>query len=93
LIGLDSITNIEEKDNIIKQLHSLNKEIIHLTNNQIYNHFTGNMLQLQNKNGDKYLIMSNEAKSSLLPDQIDIINKYHNKIINVPIHMIGIYLS
>lgn len=88
LIGLDTITQ-EHRTKVSDKIKSLGKDIIALTNEQVYNHFAGNMLQLQNAKGTKFLVMSKEAHSSLTSEQKDIIqNKHQNEIISVPIHLI-----
>ena len=47
------------------------------------------MLQLQNGKGDKFLVMSAQAKSSLTAEQKDRIeNKFGNTILAPAIHMI-----
>ena len=51
------------------------KEIIAITEEQMHN-FAGNMLQLHNDKGDKFLIMSQTAYSSLTQEQIKNIEKY-----------------
>ena len=51
------------------------KEIIAITEEQMHN-FAGNMLQLHNGKGDKFLIMSQTAYSSLTQEQIKNIEKY-----------------
>ena len=38
--------------------------------------FAGNMLQVQNKNGEKFLVMSQSAYKSLKPEQVSAIEKY-----------------
>jgi hypothetical protein len=37
------------------------------------NHFAGNMLQVENSNSKKYLVMSTQAFESLTEDQIELI--------------------
>ena len=55
------------------------KEIIAITEEQMHN-FAGNMLQLHNDKGDKFLIMSQTAYSSLTQEQIKNIEKYSETI-------------
>jgi len=88
IIGLDTIAE-EHKTSVAGQLTSLGKDIIALTNEQVYAHFAGNMLQLQNAKGKQFLVMSSEAFSCLTSEQKDLIqNKHQNEIIAVPIHLI-----
>ena len=39
--------------------------------------FAGNMLQVHNKTGQKFLVMSTQAYRSLTPEQVDAIEKYN----------------
>lgn len=88
LIGLETITE-DYRDSVKSKLQSLGKDIIYLSNDQIFNHFCGNMLQLQNNHGQKFLVMSEEAKNSLSQEQVDNITKKHqNTILSCPIHLI-----
>ncbi len=51
------------------------KKIISISRDQM-NAFAGNMLKLKNKKGKHYLIMSQTAFDSLLPEQISKIEKF-----------------
>ena len=84
IICLDSIDNKNERENIVKQLRSCNKEIIEISESQV-NSFAGNMLQVM---GDKeYLVMSNSALNSLNEKQKKSI-LFYNEIINVDLNII-----
>ncbi len=88
VIGLDTIIP-EDKPLVINTLKKLGKEIIPLSNSQVFDHFAGNMLQLRNAGGQKFLVMSAEAKRSLKDDQIELITKkYNHQILAPAIHMI-----
>lgn len=80
LIGLDTLVE-KDRERIQSELETSGKEIIALTNEQVYNHFAGNMLQLQGKNGKKYLIMSANAKASLNAEQLERIAFHKNEIL------------
>lgn len=80
LIGLDTIAE-QDRDRVVAELKALGKEIIPLNNEQVYTCFAGNMLQLQGKNGQKYLIMSQKARSSLFLNQLERITVHNNKIV------------
>ncbi|MFN9115436.1 MAG: arginine deiminase-related protein, partial [Bacteroidota bacterium] len=41
------------------------------------NQFSGNMLQVENKDGKKYLVMSSRAYHSLTHEQVKKINQYN----------------
>jgi hypothetical protein len=86
VICLDSIPDTEEKNKVIQQINQSGKETISITLEQM-NQFAGNMLQVENKEGGKYLVMSSRAYHSLTPEQIDKINTY-NEIIHSDLNTI-----
>lgn len=75
VICLDSIDDKSERKNVIKHLKEDGKEVIAITEKQLTN-FAGNMLQVRNNDGKKYMIMSNAAHQSLTKQQIAIIEKH-----------------
>jgi len=75
ILCADAIDNGTEKNLVITSLEQSQKEIIEITEDQA-NHFAGNMLQLGNKSGNKYLVMSTAAFNSLDEEQILKIEKY-----------------
>ncbi|MCF6347082.1 MAG: arginine deiminase-related protein [Flavobacteriaceae bacterium] len=75
VICLDSIDDKSERKNVLKHLKKDGKEVIAITEEQVTN-FAGNMLQVQNNDGKKYMIMSNAAHQSLTKKQIETIEKY-----------------
>jgi len=86
VICLDSITNPKEKEMIVSQIHTTGKKIIEISFGQM-NHFAGNMLQVHNNKGQKFLVMSSQAYLALNKDQIDEIEKF-NPIIHSDIKTI-----
>lgn len=76
VICLDSIPDKNERDAVIETLKDTNKEIIEISFDQM-NRFAGNMLQVQNRKGDRYLVMSSQAYHSLTSEQIKRIEAYH----------------
>lgn len=79
VICLDTIDDKKEKKNVILHLKDTNKEIIKISESQMHN-FAGNMLQVQGKNDERFLIMSLAAYESLTKQQIERIES-HCKII------------
>ncbi len=75
VICLDSITDENEKNNVIKAIESSGKAIINISFYQM-NHFAGNMLQVASVNGQPFLVMSSQAYKSLTPEQITTIESY-----------------
>jgi len=76
VICLDSIPDKNERDAVIETLKDTSKEIIEISFDQM-NHFAGNMLQVQNTKGDRYLVMSSQAYNSLSSEQITSIETYN----------------
>ncbi|MES1225377.1 MAG: arginine deiminase-related protein [Bacteroidota bacterium] len=76
VICLESIAYKKEREETIGVIKKTGKEIIEISLDQM-NHFAGNMLQVQNKAGQRFLIMSSQAYKSLKPDQISSIEKYN----------------
>jgi hypothetical protein len=79
VICLDSISDETERRHVIDTIKNTGKEIISISIEQM-NRFAGNMLQLQNKHGEKILVMSDQAFSSLSYEQISELEKY-NRIV------------
>lgn len=75
VICLDSIKEALERKSVVNRINSSNKEIIEISFGQM-NHFAGNMLQVQNKKGEKKLVMSSQAFQSLFPSQISAIERH-----------------
>lgn len=88
IIATDSILE-EDRQRVLDSLKDVGVEPLEISNGQAYENFAGNMLQLQNGKGDKFLVMSAQAKSSLTSEQKDRIeNKFGNTILAPAIHMI-----
>lgn len=75
VICLDCIDDELEREKVQEVIKSTNKEIIEISEDQMQQ-FAGNMLQVQNTEGEKFLIMSQTAYQSLNEDQIKSIEKY-----------------
>ena len=89
IICLDSIKSTEEKNMIIESLNKSKKKIIDITLEQLEN-FAGNMLEVKNKKGKRYLIMSDTAYNCLTKDQIEYLENectiLHPKIESIEIN-------
>ena len=86
IICLDAIQNNYEKKSVTNVIENSGKRIIEITRKQI-NCFAGNMLQLENNNNEKILIMSSQAFESLNGKQLAILEKL-NKIITAELKTI-----
>lgn len=86
VICLDSIIEASEKKVVTDKISKSGKELINITLEQM-NHFAGNMLQVNDRDGKKYLVMSTQAYESLTREQINKLQGY-NEIIHSPLDTI-----
>jgi hypothetical protein len=86
VICLDSIINHDEKAQVTESILKTGKEIIDISFQQL-NAFAGNMLQVENRHGEKLLVMSTQAYRSLTEKQVQKLNTY-NRIIHSPLTVI-----
>ena len=75
VICLDCIDDELEREKVQEVIKSTQKEIIEISEDQMQQ-FAGNMLQVQNEAGEKFLVMSESAYRSLTAEQISAIEKY-----------------
>ncbi|KFE98779.1 amidinotransferase [Chryseobacterium formosense] len=75
VICLDCIDNELERSKVTETIKNSGKEIIEISEEQMQQ-FAGNMLQVQNQEGEKFLVMSQTAYQSLNQDQVSNIKKY-----------------
>lgn len=80
VVCLQSVTNNEQRKNLIASIEKTNKEIIDISQQQL-NSFAGNMLQVKNLDDELLLVMSTRAFRSLNPTQFAALQK-HNRIIH-----------
>ena len=76
VICLNSIDDENERKSVVETIQKTNKEIIEISEPQLQQ-FAGNMLQVHNNNGEKFLVMSQSAYLSLTQEQIQKIEKYN----------------
>ncbi|MGC4128012.1 MAG: arginine deiminase-related protein [Bergeyella sp.] len=88
VICLDCIDDELEREKVQETIKSSEKEIIEISEEQMQQ-FAGNMLQVHNKNGEKFLVMSETAYNSLNQNQISAIEKYC-EIIHSNLHTIEV---
>lgn len=80
VICLECIDDPVDKEIVITSLMKNNKVIIEITEAQMH-HFAGNMLQLSNKQGEKYLVMSKTAYDSFTEKQLNLLRTFNEFII------------
>lgn len=64
VICLDSIDDMDERMALIESFEDFDKEVIEISEEQ-KEHFAGNMLQVENKKGERLMVMSQAAYLSL----------------------------
>jgi hypothetical protein len=84
VICLECIPN--EKAKVLNAIIDSGKEIIEISLKQM-NHFAGNMLQIANKEGKSFLVMSARAHQALNENQLESIAKYA-EILSSPLTVI-----
>jgi hypothetical protein len=86
VISLDSITNNDETKKVEEVIQQTGEKIIPISFEQM-EHFAGNMLQVMNEKGNKFLVMSSQSYESLTKEQIVELNSF-NTIIHSNINTI-----
>ena len=86
VVCLDSINKDSEKQLLKDSFSKMNKKIVEIDFDQM-DHFCGNMLQVNNINGEKFLVMSSQAYNHLNQDQLKTLTAF-NPIIHSPIDTI-----
>ena len=86
VICLDCIPDKTELTTVKETINRSGKELIDISVDQM-NHFAGNMLQVNNEEGKKYLVMSTQAYDALTSEQISKLENY-NEIIHSSLNTI-----
>ncbi len=82
----DALKNTWEQKDIVKIIQDTGKDVVFISEEQC-NYFAGNMLQVKNQQGERLLIMSEQAYQSLYSEQIKQIEKYTD-IVHSPLNTI-----
>jgi len=80
VVCLDCIDNVKEHNAVVDSLVIAGKEIISISEEQMLC-FAGNMLQVENKDGKYYLVLSKSAYDSLSENQIHQLSVYNELIV------------
>lgn len=89
LVCLDAIRNPEEQSLIKKGLSEAGKEIISISEDQMW-HFAANVLETKNFDGDPLICMSTRAVEALQEQQLDRLGK-HGRIVHSQLYSIEQY--
>ena len=88
VICMDSIRKEQEREMVRKELTKVQKEIIEIDERQMAG-FAGNILQVRNRKGDRFIIMSSSAHAAFRPEQLAALSR-HGKILHSDIPTIEI---
>ncbi|WP_414709900.1 citrulline utilization hydrolase CtlX [Puia sp.] len=83
VVCLDSLPVPAERQHLEATIRASGKTLIPISLDQM-NHFAGNMLQVENQQGEKLLVMSSQAYESLSPAQIAQLEAF-NRILHSPL--------
>ena len=83
VICFDAVEDDEEKITLINAILQTGKAIVDITIAQM-NHFAGNMLQIENNEGEKLLVMSTQAYEALSDEQRKNLSSF-NRIVHSPL--------
>ncbi len=86
VVCLDCVKDKAERELLVKNISATGKEIISITMDQM-NHFAGNMLEVENRQGEHLLVLSAQAKSSLSFEQVSKLSHYA-RLISSPLYTI-----
>jgi hypothetical protein len=76
VICLSCIDDTDERNMVRENLEKSGKTIIEISEEQV-NQFAGNMLQVENTMGEKFLVMSNSACKSLTSEQLSLLTSFN----------------
>lgn len=86
VICLDSIVDPQERERVVATIQQTGKTVVEISHAQM-NQFAGNMLQLENKQGQKFLVMSSSAYHALNEAQVQQLEAF-NPIIHASLNTI-----
>jgi hypothetical protein len=75
MVGLETIANEAERQQVRARLEKTGKEIVELSADQIAN-FAGNAIELLNGDGEKLLVLSSRAVRALTEKQREALTRY-----------------
>lgn len=87
VVGMD-VVDEQDREKLYASLTGSGKEIIEISKEQTHQHFAGNMLQVENKKGERILVMSKTAYESLSEEQLERLKAHNEHLLYLPIHII-----
>jgi hypothetical protein len=89
LVGLETIPNKTEREQVRARLEGSGKDIVELSPNQIAN-FAGNAIELHDAHGNKLLVLSARALRALTDEQLARLTRYARLVpLELPIIELG----
>lgn len=82
VINVSSLTP-SDRDRVLETIAQTDKAVVDISHRQM-EHFAGNMLQVRNRDGRSFMVMSSQAHDSLSSTQIEAISAF-DTIIHAPI--------
>lgn len=86
VVCLESIKSTEDKITVLESFKATHKTVIDISFDQM-NHFAGNMLEVQNKDGESLLVMSEQSLKALHGTQVTALSTF-SKIVTAPLYTI-----
>ena len=86
-IGMETVAS-RDQEHLRAVIESTGKEIIEFTNDQIYNHFAGNMLQIKNSKGERILVLSDRIFEHLTHQQKVRLEQHNDYLLPIDIRTI-----
>lgn len=86
VVCLESIKSTADKIRVLESYKATHKTVIDISFEQM-NHFAGNMLEVQNKDGESLLVMSEQALKALHGTQVTALSAF-SKIVSAPLYTI-----
>lgn len=77
VICLDSVPDAGQKQQLLQSFQQTGKTVVEISLEQV-KAFAGNMLQVHNEQGDRFLLLSQQAYESLTPAQMTTLEQYTN---------------
>ena len=90
VLAADTIADPHERQTLITFLEETGHEIVYINHDQM-THFGANVLQTQNKDEERVLIISEQAYLALSQQQLLLLNQYNEHILHTPLYNIEKY--
>jgi hypothetical protein len=87
VVGMD-VVDEQDREKLYTSLRGSGKEVIEISKEQTHRHFAGNMLQIENQQGERIVVMSKAAFESLGEEQLQRLKAHNEHLLYLPVHMI-----